>query len=111
MKPALHVALLVLALAGCNDGIPEENILTMLNEREILVEHVGHVRQAEVISSAKSGDCEVRLVHVTGSKGRTYVSMMRRTSAESVDSALTFSDNREGANAQLGSMLSQHCNT
>ena len=102
---------LLLAVAGCSNDLPEHKLIDVLNERPTLVAHIGKVRQADVLSSAKSGDCEVRLLHVTGSKGRTFVSMMRRTSATSVDSALTFSDNREAANAQLGSMLSRYCNT
>ena len=120
MRKLACPVLSVLALDGCSRAMPEDKLLDILNQRAALVAHVGKVKQVEVLSTAKAAarvdgssrySCEVRLLQVTGQKGRTYVSYMRRETPQATDSALTWSDDREAANGQLGRLLSEHCSS
>jgi len=107
----------LLFLAACNRDIPQEKLLDILNQRAPLVAHIGPVTAVEVLSTAKAaagsgGDrlsCEVRLMHVTGKKGSTYVSFLRREAAGATESALTWADDRQAASGRMGEMLSEHC--
>lgn len=111
--------LLALAAAACSSDISDDKLIATLNERASLVAHIGRVTKVDVLSTSKAAtnvdgvrsSCEVRLMHVTGKKGSTYVSYMRRETPAATDSALTWSDERGAADTQLGKMLSQHCNT
>lgn len=107
----------LLLLAACSRDIPQDKLLEILNQREPLVAHIGPVAKVEVLSTAKSAagsdsdrfSCEVRLMHVTGKKGSTYVSFLRKESSGDTVSALTWADDRHAASGKMGEMLSEHC--
>lgn len=109
---------LALAATACSSEISNDKLLEILNQRAPLVAHIGPVTKVEVLSTAKSAadkggqhfSCEVRLLHVTGKKGSTYVSFLRREAATATESALTWNDDRHAAAGKVGEMLSQHCN-
>jgi hypothetical protein len=112
------IALLpALALAACSRDIPNDKLLDIMNQRAPLVAHIGAVTRVEVLSTAKAAasdgsarySCEVRLMHVTGKKGATYVSFLRREAAGATESALTWADDRNTASGKMGEMLSEHC--
>jgi hypothetical protein len=106
-----------LTAVACSRDIPNDKLLDILNQRAPLVAHIGPVVKVEVLSTAKAaahslGDsrsCEVRLLHVTGKKGSTYVSFLRREVSGATESALTWADDRQAASGKLGEMLSEHC--
>lgn len=104
----------LLLLAACSRDIPQDKLLDILNQRAPLVAHIGHVIKVDVLSTAKAAaggrSCEVRLMHVFGKKGSTYVSFLRREDAGGTDSALTWADDRQAASGKMGEMLSEHCN-
>ena len=106
--------LALLLLAACSRDIPQDKLLDILNQRAPLVAHIGHVTKVDVLSTAKAAangrSCEVRLMHVFGKKGSTYVSFLRREDAGGTDSALTWADDRQAASGKMGEMLSAHCN-
>lgn len=103
----------LLFLAACSRDIPQDKLLEILNQRAPLVAHIGAVTKADVLSTAKAAadgrSCEVRLMHVTGKKGATYVSFLRREVAGATESALTWADERQAAGARMGEMLSEYC--
>ena len=107
----------VLLLAACSRDIPQGKLLDILNQRAPLVAHIGRVTKVEVLSTAKAAagsiadrhGCEVRLMHVTGKKGATYVSFLRRDASGATESALTWADDRQAASAKMGEMLSEYC--
>ena len=107
----------LLLLAACSRDIPQDKLLDILNQRAPLVEHIGQVTKVEVLSTAKAAaasdserrSCEVRLLHVIGKKGSTYVSFLRREASGDTVSALTWADDRNAANGKMGEMLSEHC--
>jgi|GEM_PF-1472191 len=107
----------LLLLAACSRDIPQDKLLDILNQRAPLVAHIGPVTKVEVLSTAKSAagsdsdrfSCEVRLMHVTGKTGSTYVSFLRRESSGDTISALTWADDRHTASGKVGEMLSEHC--
>lgn len=107
----------LLLLAACSRDIPQDKLLDILNQRAPLVEHIGQVTKVEVLSTAKAAaasdserrSCEVRLLHVTGKKGSTYVSFLRRDASGATESALSWADERNAANGKMGEMLSEHC--
>ncbi|WP_154668156.1 hypothetical protein [Pseudoduganella violaceinigra] len=107
----------LLLLAACSREIPQDKLLDILNQRAPLVAHIGPVTKVDVLSAAKSaaGDgsarfsCEVRLLHVTGKNGSTYVSFLRREASGATESALTWADDRQAASGKMGEMLSEHC--
>lgn len=107
----------ILFLAACSRDIPQDKLLDILNQRAPLVAHIGPVTHVEVLSTAKAAaasdsvrlSCEVRLMHVTGKKGSTYVSFLRREDASGTESALTWADDRQAASGKMGEMLSEHC--
>lgn len=109
--------LLALAAAACSRDIPNAKLLDIMNQRAPLVAHIGPVTRVEVLSTAKASagggsgrfSCEVRLMHVTGRKGATYVSFLRREAAGATESALTWADDRNAASGKMGEMLSEHC--
>jgi hypothetical protein len=117
MKRLLPMLAVALAPAACTREIPQDKLLDILNQRAPLVSHIGPVLKVEVLSSAKaaarsagtSRSCEVRLLHVTGKKGSTYVSFLRREGQGETESALTWADDRHAASGKMGEMLSQHC--
>jgi hypothetical protein len=108
----------LLFLAACSRDIPQEKLLDILNQRAPLVAHIGAVAKVEVLSTARAAaaagasryNCEVRLMHVTGKKGSTYVSFLRREGPGGTTSALTWADDRHAASGKVGEMLSEHCN-
>lgn len=104
----------LLLLAACSRDIPQDQLLDILNQRTPLVAQIGHVTKVDVLSTAKAAangrSCEVRLMHVTGKKGSTYVSFLRREDAGGTESALTWADDRQAASGKMGEMLSAHCN-
>ncbi|MGW8389789.1 hypothetical protein [Pseudoduganella sp. HUAS MS19] len=104
----------LLLLAACSSEIPQDKLLNMLNQRAPLVAHIGPVTKVSVLSTAKASangrSCEVRLMHVTGKKGSTYVSFLRREEPGGTESALTWADERQAASGKMGEMLSAHCN-
>lgn len=118
-KIAVLPLVLALAATACSRDIPKDKLVDILNQRAPLVAHIGQVTKAEVLSSAKSAaagggerySCEVRLLHVTGSKGSTYVSFLRREAPAATESALTWADDRQTAAGKMGEMLSAHCNS
>lgn len=103
----------LLLLAACSRDIPQDKLLDILNQRAPLVAHIGAVTKVDVLSTAKAAadgrSCEVRLMHVTGKKGSTYVSFLRREVAGATESALTWADNRQAASGKMGEMLSEYC--
>jgi hypothetical protein len=107
----------LMLLAACSRDIPQEKLLDILNQRAPLVAHIGQVTKVEVLSTAKAAaasdserrSCEVRLMHVTGKKGSTYVSFLRREVSGATESALTWADDRNAASGKMGEMLSEHC--
>lgn len=103
----------LLILAACSRDIPQDKLLGILNQRAPLVAHIGAVTKVDVLSTAKAAadgrSCEVRLMHVTGKKGSTYVSFLRREVAGATESALTWADERQAASAKMGEMLSEYC--
>ena len=117
MKSALFFLAVGLSLVACSRDIPNDKLLDILNQRAPLVAHIGPVIKVEVLSTAKASalgvidgrSCEVRLLHVTGKKGSTYVSFLRREVAGATESALTWADDRQAASGKLGEMLSEHC--
>jgi hypothetical protein len=108
---------ILLLAAACSSEIPDDKLLDILNQRAPLVAHVGPLVKVEVLSTAKAAarsagegrSCEVRLLHVTGKKGSTYVSFLRREVAGATESALTWSDDRQAASGKLGEMLAMYC--
>lgn len=110
--------LLALAATACSRDLPNDKLLEILNQRAPLVAHIGAVTKVDVLSTAKSAagtsgerhSCEVRLLHVTGKKGSTYVSFLRREASTDTESALTWADDRHAATGKMGEMLSEHCN-
>jgi len=104
----------LLLLAACSRDIPQDKLLDIMNQRAPLVAHIGHVTKVDVLSTAKatagSRSCEVRLMHVFGKKGSTYVSFLRREESGGTESALTWADDRQAASGKMGEMLSEHCN-
>ena len=110
---------LALAATACTREVPKDKLVDILNERAPLVAHIGQVTKVDVVSTAKSsagggGDrygCEVRLLHVTGKKGATYVSFLRRQAPTATESAITWADDRQAAAGKMGEMLSVHCNS
>lgn len=116
MKRMTALALAV-AVTACSREIPQDKLLDILNQRAPLVSHIGPVTKVEVLSTAKAAagsdserhSCEVRLMHVTGKKGSTYVSFLRREASGSTESALTWADDRHAAAGKMGEMLSQYC--
>jgi hypothetical protein len=104
----------MLLLAACSRDIPQDKLLDILNQRAPLVAHIGPVIKVDVLSTAKATatgrSCEVRLMHVTGKKGSTYVSFLRREDSAGTESALTWADSRQAASGKMGEMLSAHCN-
>lgn len=110
---------LALAATACSRDIPQDKLVALMNERAPLVAHIGPVTQVDILSSAKSAagsggerhSCEVRLLHVKGKKGATYVSFLRRETPGATESALTWADDRHAAAGKMGEMLSQHCNS
>ena len=85
----------LLCLAACSREMPRDQLLDILNQRAPLVAHIGPVTKVDVLSTAKAAagvgnehySCEVRLMHVTGQKGSTYVSFLRRDAAGALDSS------------------------
>ncbi|WP_342115931.1 hypothetical protein [Pseudoduganella sp. OTU4001] len=118
MKKLLAVSL-ALAATACSRDIPKDKLVDILNERAQLVAHIGQVTKVDVLSTAKSAagnggerySCEVRLLHVTGRKGSTYVSFLRREAPSTTESALTWADDRQAAAGKMGELLSEHCNS
>jgi len=103
----------LLLLAACSSDISQDKLLDILNQRAPLVAHIGPVIKVDVLSTAKAATgrgCEVRLMHVTGKKGSTYVSFLRREEPGGTESALTWADERQAASRKVGEMLSEHCN-
>lgn len=109
---------LALAAAACTREVPKDKLIDILNERAPLVAHIGPVTRVDVLSTAKAAarsgsdryGCEVRLLQVTGKKGSTYVSFLRRETPSGTESALTWADERQAATGKMGEMLSVHCN-
>ena len=107
----------LLFLAACSREIPQDKLLDIMNQRAPLVAHIGPVTKVDVLSTAKAAagagnqrySCEVRLLHVTGKKGSTYVSFLRRDASGATESALTWADDRNAASGKMGEMLSEHC--
>lgn len=119
MKTHSALALaLALAVSACNNDVPQDKLVEILNQRAPLVAHIGPVTKVDVLSTAKAAagsggerhSCEVRLLHVTGKKGATYVTFLRREVPAATESAITWADDRHAAAGKMGELLSAHCN-
>ncbi|WP_374583430.1 hypothetical protein [Pseudoduganella sp.] len=116
-SPALALAL-ALGASGCSRDLPQDKLVDILNQRAPLVAHIGQVTKVDVLSTAKAAassggerrSCEVRLLHVTGKKGATYVSFLRREAPTATELAMTWADDRHAAAGKVGEMLAAHCN-
>lgn len=114
-----YAVLLALAASACSKDVPQDKLVEIMNQRAPLVAHIGQVTRVDVLSTAKAAagsggerhSCEVRLLHVKGTKGATYVSFLRREAPAATESAITWADDRHVAAGKMGEMLSSHCNT
>ncbi|MYN01304.1 hypothetical protein GTP41_04235 [Pseudoduganella sp. DS3] len=114
-----YAVLLALAASACSKDVPQDKLVEIMNQRAPLVAHIGQVTRVDVLSTAKAAagsrgerhSCEVRLLHVKGTKGATYVSFLRREARADTESAITWADDRHAAAGKMGEMLSSHCNT